>query len=308
MNAKKRTISTMVASALMTTALVVIPSTAFASDGGSTVSTSEVAAALSTTDAGNGNLVAEPVRSSADADSAAVATSDGTTVDVPKDPRDGVSVTANGQAVSIALPDAADASNATRLSDGTVAYAGTNGSANAVVPTSDGVQMLTTIKNAKAPTRYTYRVSVPDGGKVQVTEDGRAVIADGDGKVIGMVDVPWAKDANGTLVPTHYETDGATLTQVVDHTSDNYAYPITADPRISFGWLGYTLSLNRDETRYTAQGVFAGIAARIGGWAAAAVGASGGQWMADYAYRRGMCLKVWVPYHYPAVYPYVGKC
>lgn len=45
-----------------------------------------------------------------------------------------------------------------------------------------------------------------------------------------VVSSPWAKDTNGTNVPTWFETDGFSLTQVIDHKSGNFVYPITADP------------------------------------------------------------------------------
>ena len=41
---------------------------------------------------------------------------------------------------------------------------------------------------------------------------------------------PWARDANGAEVPTHYEITGTTLTQIIDHRMEPYAYPIVADP------------------------------------------------------------------------------
>jgi alkaline phosphatase len=100
----------MVASVLMTTALAVVPSAASAN----TVSASEVASALSATSANSHDLVAEPAQSSTDVDSAAVATSDSVKVDVPKDLSNGVGVTANGQEMSISLPNAGDAGKATR--------------------------------------------------------------------------------------------------------------------------------------------------------------------------------------------------
>lgn len=119
--------------------------------------------------------------------------------------------------------------NATLLADGTVVYDGTNGSANAVIPTESGVQMVIAIANSEAPTRYDYKVDVPSGGHIEILEDG-AVILDGSGALVTAVQAPWAKDANGAIVPTHFETDGRTLTQVVGHTNNSYAYPIIADP------------------------------------------------------------------------------
>lgn len=40
----------------------------------------------------------------------------------------------------------------------------------------------------------------------------------------------------GVSVDTWFETDGRSLTQVVDHTSKSYAYPIMADPSWSEIW------------------------------------------------------------------------
>lgn len=44
-----------------------------------------------------------------------------------------------------------------------------------------------------------------------------------------MIDASWALDANGKPVPTHYEVNGTTLTQVVEHAAGT-AYPVVADP------------------------------------------------------------------------------
>jgi hypothetical protein len=279
----------MVASVLMTTALAAVPSAASADSG--KVSASEAATALRTTSTSSRNLVAEPAQSSADVDSAAVATSDNVKVDVPKDLSNGVGVTANGQEMSISLPNAGDAGKATRLPDGTVAYAGTNGSANAVVPTDGGVQMITTIKNASAPSRYTYKVSVPDGGKVSVVQDGRAIVTDARGTVIMAVDVPWAKDANGVSVPTHYETNGVALTQVVDHAGGNYAYPITADPRwISRTWYGaMVVHYTRAETYDLAHGATLGSVLGFR-WTPVGVAFGLAAWWVQGVYDRGQCL------------------
>ncbi|PCR98747.1 hypothetical protein [Lactococcus fujiensis] len=44
-----------------------------------------------------------------------------------------------------------------------------------------------------------------------------------------MIEAPWAKDANGNSVSTHYIISGNTLTQVIDFDKDNFV-PIVADP------------------------------------------------------------------------------
>ncbi|MDR6174921.1 hypothetical protein QE364_000961 [Nocardioides zeae] len=54
-----------------------------------------------------------------------------------------------------------------------------------------------------------------------------------DDVALGFVDVPWAVDANGEAVPTHFEVDGNLLTQVVDVDSTT-AFPVVADPDLIF--------------------------------------------------------------------------
>lgn len=196
------------------------------------VSASDVQAALSLTDAQTG-LVADPASSTQTATDAAVAKSaSGVTVEVPRDPEVGVTLTSSGGTdLTIGLPGAEDAANAKRLSDGTVAYAGTDGSATAVVPAVNGVQFLTTIANADAPTRYTYKLSASDGQHFVVNKDGSAFLIDAEGNIVAAIAPAWAKDTNGKAIPTRYEVDGMGLTQVVEHTSvEDIAYPVVADP------------------------------------------------------------------------------
>src|SRR5699024_12268203 len=42
--------------------------------------------------------------------------------------------------------------------------------------------------------------------------------------------------SEGQDVPTRYEIDGTTVTQVIEHTGDEVTHPVTADP-----WLGIDL-------------------------------------------------------------------
>lgn len=61
--------------------------------------------------------------------------------------------------------------------------------------------------------------AIPPAATQSVTED----------TIIATIDTPWAVDANGNQVPTHYEISGSTLTQVIQ-TDSNTAFPVTADP------------------------------------------------------------------------------
>lgn len=205
---------------------------AHASDGVADVSAAEVEDALS----GVSSALLEPaVDSSTTSTAAAVVDGEGGRVSVPRDPSDSVELTAGTTPVSIGLPEASDASAAVRSASGAITYPSGNGSASTVVPLVDGVQMLTTIASADAPQSFAYQVDIPQGGSVALNPDGTAVVSDAEGKPLITTSAPWAVDANGTAVPTHYEVDGTSLIQVIDHATGDFSYPIVADPTYWWG-------------------------------------------------------------------------
>ncbi|MEU5255162.1 hypothetical protein [Streptomyces longwoodensis] len=232
-----RSVTLMAVTAMFMASVPFVSTAAAETAGEQEVTAAQVASALSAADARSDALVQEPVPATTDADSAAVVSQEAAAVDIPKNAADGVGITtAGGDGLTIGIPDVAAAADSVRLRDGTIAYPGTNGAAQAVVPAQDGVQMLTTITGADAPSRYAYRLSVPAGGQVRVAPDGnQATVVDGAGEVLAAVPAVWARDAQGRQVPTHLETDGTTLTQVIDHTGGDFAYPVVADPWWKFG-------------------------------------------------------------------------
>lgn len=150
--------------------------------------------------------------------------------------------------------------------------------------------MLTIIDNPNAPTEYDYKVTVPSGGHIGLTEDGGAVVLDNTGEVLASVAAPWAKDANDSPIRTFFTTNGSVLIQHIEHNVSNVVYPVTADPKISWSWHGVTITLTRDETYYLAIGATAALGYRIGGASAAGISAAGGAWLGDQARKRGMCV------------------
>jgi hypothetical protein len=173
-----------------------------------------------------------------DAD-AVVSTGDGGTVELAADPTDGVSLTSvDDVALEIGLPFA-DAAKDAAVVDGVMVYDNNNGSTTTPLVHEDGsVQILTTIADASAPTEYEYDLSLGEGSSLSIAPDGGAVIQDSEGAVVGVVAMPWAYDATGSPVPTHYVVDGDALVQVIEHDSST-AYPVVGDPSISFGWAIY---------------------------------------------------------------------
>ncbi len=73
-------------------------------------------------------------------------------------------------------------------------------------------------------------MSVPGGSAVTVNPDGSASVSDSNGVQISQIQAPWATDANGTSVPTYFNTDGQALTQHIGFHGGGYAFPVKADP------------------------------------------------------------------------------
>ncbi|MFI8930641.1 hypothetical protein ACIG3E_23555 [Streptomyces sp. NPDC053474] len=136
----------------------------------------------------------------------------------------------------------------------------------------DGVRMMTVINGPQAPTRTQYKLSLPAGAHLeeatasysadQPMPEGDApmtgyVIVSADDTVLGGIEAPWATDANGKHVPTRYELDGDNLIQIVDHAGA--AYPVVADPKVSFGWWVY-VRFSRKEVKKVSTRIGAGVA------------------------------------------------
>jgi hypothetical protein len=98
-----------------------------------------------------------------------------------------------------------------------------------IVKTDGSVQITTILESRDAPADFPYTITTGDGGYLE--ESGRMIIVrNADGSWAAGVAPAWAVDADGRAVPTHYEIAGNTLTQVVEHKSSSFRYPIVADP------------------------------------------------------------------------------
>lgn len=168
---------------------------------------------------------------SSDSDTAAAATLPGGRVDVPVDPADGVGL---GETLRIGLPFAEQASDAADSQlPGVVAFDNNNGSTTVPLLKADGtLQLNTVIENAHAPRRYDYPMDVPAGASLAQGSDGTVAVVTADGSPLFVFGDAWAKDARGIPVPTHYEVNGNTLSQVIEF-NEHTAFPVVADPSTS---------------------------------------------------------------------------
>lgn len=150
---------------------------------------------------------------------------------VPSDASQGVGLAAGDFKFTVGLPNADEANAAARTEGGKTVYPSSGESANAVVPVRGGVQLLSVIESEGAAETYSYPLTLPDGHTLESTPDGGAQVVDERGTAKVLFEPAWAKDAAGVSVPTHYEVEGNTLTQVVEHRSaSDVSYPVVADP------------------------------------------------------------------------------
>lgn len=86
--------------------------------------------------------------------------------------------------------------------------------------------------NAQATIEFAN--ALPAGHRLEPADDGSLIVVDGR-SVVGAVAAPWARDAQGRSLPTHYQLrDDGTLRQVVD--TRGATFPVVADPKYSIGF------------------------------------------------------------------------
>ncbi|UOD83135.1 DUF2599 domain-containing protein [Paenarthrobacter ureafaciens] len=157
---------------------------------------------------------------------------------VPDNTGQPATITADETSLDIYLPSPEKRAESIVGENGQVQFNNRDDSLTNILPKTDGsLQIATTILSADAPTTYEYALDLLPGSTLRTLESGTVEILDADGKFLAGVGAPWAKDASGKEIATHYEIVGSSLVQVVDHTkASNVLYPVVADP-----WFGIDL-------------------------------------------------------------------
>lgn len=177
--------------------------------------------------------------------------------------KDGAVTLGVGAASSITLDLPTDRAKPQKL-DGRYVLAADDASV-AVAPTATGTQILVGIESSEAPTSYEFGLQVPAGFAPELQPSGSVEIVDQTGRLAAQVEAPWAFDADGRRVPTHFEVDAGAITQVVDHHAADFAYPIVADPKVKFcDWkTAVCIKWSKKETRSIANGFDTSFAAGV---------------------------------------------
>jgi hypothetical protein len=148
--------------------------------------------------------------------------------------------------ITIGLPYADRAAKAETSTSGTTTFNNRNGSTTVPVALDGGIQISTVLAHPGAPRTYEYEFSLPDGASI--APDGEdLLILNGSGEPVAVVDSPWARDARGRDIATHYDLSGDTVIQVVEPTSEA-TYPIVADPKVTYYWWGISTKFDRSTT------------------------------------------------------------
>ncbi|MBO9554795.1 hypothetical protein [Cellulomonas sp.] len=228
---------------------------------------------------------------------------------VPESPSGAISLSSiKGASMVFGLPDVA-ADSVRVADDGTAVYDGASVDV-AVQATATGARVLTVLADPGAASSYTY--SLAEGVLPVINADGSATltvpVAEGAVVELATIAPPWAKDAEGKAVPTHYEANADGLVQVVEHKGADVAYPVVADPHVDLNWANFVVTLSQAEQRILLAGGITGLGTAICAVAApvcvpaAALLAAGLQWLVD---RGSVCtgskprLRMVAPYTFP---------
>ena len=205
---------------------------------------------------------------------------------------------ATGAELDILLPDGLAVSAPEVTASGDAVFpALTDDSASAVVRVLDSgaVSVQTVLHSADAPRAYSYSF----GGELSPTvrEDGGVDLVNQSGVVEGAIEAPWAYDAEGNAVPTHYQVEGEVVTQVIEADA-GAVFPIVADPTFGHTYGIPTLYLNKAETKSSRDTSKAQAICGVGGLLNAVLAAfcAGNAYIisegAKTAYNQGKCAKV----------------
>lgn len=201
-----------------------------------------------------------------------------------------------------------DAAGAWAGGGGTAAVASeVPGQAFRVEAAPDGVAVTSVLARDPGPRGISFAIDLPEGSHLELQPDGSVAVVGGPATRGWRFAPPWARDASGRELATRYEVDGDLLVQHVT-VDARTTYPVTADPKFTWGWVTGTVYFNRSETKKasTASGLIgvalgacaaslatgpfatifcAGLAAHAGAIAT----------VAAYAYGEGKCLKIKLP-------------
>jgi predicted secreted protein len=184
-----------------------------------------------------------------DGEFVAIADGKDTIVKIPEDPTDAIQLVGaydEEETFSVNLPNEAQGTGEVS-ENGTVVYENEKGNSYIGVQAIyddkgfEGVRSLITINDSNASSNYSFKFNLEEGTKLMTANEyfgdsndnfsiQEVYIVNQENVIIGIIDKPWAYDANGKDISTYYKVHGNDeLVQVVEFDEDD-AFPIVADP------------------------------------------------------------------------------
>lgn len=109
-------------------------------------------------------------------------------------------------------------------------------------PLENGFRIVTTTSGEEGPDSFSYTLDVPTDSRL--VDMGDHLFVKSGEETVGILEHPWAKDAQSNDVPTWYTLSKGVLTQHLD-LSEVGAFPVVADPAWS-----YSLVYATDKSTY----------------------------------------------------------
>jgi hypothetical protein len=150
----------------------------------------------------------------------------------------GVEILVGDDEVSLRVGESSNLLGAVEAHDREFSVYGSSASetSHAVNVLDQGAQLLTVMAGPSAPRTVKLDVDMPLGWSIEHV-DGVYEIRDDVGEFRGVLHQPWAVDADGKPVETYYfgNIQAGSFFQYVDHSSPDIVYPVTSDPKLTFG-------------------------------------------------------------------------
>ncbi len=133
-----------------------------------------------------------------------------------------------GVGITIGMPNAGSENIDMGVIDGQVVS--TSDDLDVVVQSIEGgVRQIIKIDSKDSDEYYDFPLELPVGYYLAQDNFGNITIRNRKGNVLAYIPNPWAKDADGNDIPTHYTIEGTTLRQHVD-IGKATLFPVVADP------------------------------------------------------------------------------
>lgn len=151
------------------------------------------------------------------------------------------------------------------------------------MPSVGGAQWFLQVRSPKSAEEFRFAVDLPDGETLRADEASGGVALERDGRAVGAILAPSARDAQGRPVEVSYAVEGKTVVVKVAHRGLDVVYPLVVDPEVrpGFDWR-------------CAGGPCSGDAVAAG-WAAGSQGgpytAQGGPYFTVCGFNPGLCLR-----------------